>query len=155
MPLSLTATDTFECAAPPAAVWAALASPQRWPEALTDLREGLIEPPGTLAEGATIRTFAKPGTKAVDMVYRVAAALPERRLSFRSEGKGWRGATDYLIEGDAVTRVTQTATIEPLGLWPRLAVRLWRGLYLEQLGVNIRVRTLAMLRLAETIAQER
>jgi hypothetical protein len=155
MTATLTATDTFLTKASPAAIWAALANPQRWPEVLTDLREGLIEPPGEITEGAVIRTFARPGTKAVDMAYRVVAAEPERRLVFRSEGKDWRGATDYVIaaEDDAV-RVTLTVSIEPLGFWPRLAVRLWRSVYADQLGTNIRTRTRAMLHLAERIAQE-
>lgn len=154
MPLVLTATETFTTPASPAAVWAALVNPQRWPEVLTDLREGLIEPPGKLAEGAIIRTFARPGTKAVDMTYRVAVVEPLERFTFTSEGKDWRGSTDYVIEGDDAARVTLTVSIEPLGFLPRLAVRLWRGVYLEQLGTNLRVRTRSMLQLAETIASE-
>jgi hypothetical protein len=154
MSLTLTATDTFATAASPAAVWAALATPQRWPEVLTDLREGLIEPPGKLTEGAIIRTFAKPGTKAIDMTYRVVAAEPHQRLNFMSEGKDWRGETGYVIEGETGARVTLTVSIEPLGFWPRLAVRLWRNVYLDQLGANIRTRTQAMLHLAEIIARE-
>jgi hypothetical protein len=154
MSLVLTATDTFTTPAAPAAVWAALSNPQRWPEVLSDLREGLIESPGGLAEGAIIRTFAKPGTRAVDMTYRVVLAVPEQKLSFRSEGKDWCGATDYSIEAGGLTRVTLSVTIEPTAFWPRLAVRLWRGVYLEQLATNTRPRMLAMLKLAETIARE-
>jgi uncharacterized protein YndB with AHSA1/START domain len=150
----LAATETFSTDAPPAAVWAALAKPQRWPEVLTDLREGSIDPPGRLTEGATIRTFARPDTKAVDMVYRVVTVEPERRLAFRSEGKDWRGETDYAIEGADTTRVTLTVSIEPLGFWPRLAVRLWRSVYQDQLATNLRVRTRCMLQLAEIIARE-
>lgn len=150
----LTATETFSTDAPPAAVWAALANPRRWPEVLTDLREGSIDPPGALTDGATIRTFARPDTKAVDMVYRVVRVETERRLAFTSEGKDWRGETDYAIEPAAATRVTLTVSIEPLGFWPRLAVRLWRSVYLDQLATNLRVRTRSMLQLAETIDRE-
>src|SRR5262245_20715070 len=129
MPLVLSSTDSFVTTAPPGAVWSALASPGRWPEVLTDLREGLIDPPGSLGEGAIIRTFAKPGTKAVDTHYRVTLAEPERRLSFRSDGKAWRGATDSTIETDGRTRVTLSVAIEPTTFWPRLAVRLWPSIY--------------------------
>jgi hypothetical protein len=154
MSLVLSSTDSFVTTAPPAAVWTALATPGRWPEVLTDLQEGLIEPPGSLCEGAVIRTFARPGTKAIDMTYRVILAEPERRLSFRSEGNDWRGATDYTIEADGRTRVTLSVAIEPRTFWPRLAVRFWRGLYQDQLAANTRSRMLAMLKLAETIARE-
>jgi hypothetical protein len=154
MSLVLSATDTFVTTAPPAAMWAALANPQRWPDVLTDLREGLIEPPGNLREGAVIRTFARPGTSAVDMAYHVVLAEPERRLSFRSEGKDWRGATDYTIEAALPTRVTLKISIEPIGFWPRLSVRIWRRAYQEQIASNASPRMLAMLRLAETIARE-
>ncbi len=154
MSLVLTATDTFTTPAPPAAVWAALASPHRWPETLTDLREGVIEPPGLLREGAVIRTFAKPGTRAIDMTYRVALAVPEQRLAFSTDGAAWRGETAYTIEADGNTRVTLSVAIEPKGFWPRLAVRLWRTVYREQLAANTRPRMLAMLKLAETIARE-
>lgn len=150
----LTATETFSTDAPPAAVWAALANPQRWPEVLTDLREGSIDPPGKLAEGATIRTFAKPDTKAVDMIYRVVTVEPERRLAFGSEGKDWRGKTEYTIEATDATGVMLTVSLDPLGFWPRLAVRLWRSVYQDQLATNLRVRTRSMLQLAETIARE-
>ena len=150
----LTATDTFTTPAPATAVWAALASPHRWPEVLTDLREGLLEPPERLVAGATIRTFARPGTKAADMTYRVTMADPPRRLAFRSEGKNWKGATDYTIEADGVTRVTLSVSLEPSGFWPLLAVRLWRSAHLAQLATNTRPRMLAMLKLAETIAGE-
>lgn len=150
----LIATETFSIDAPPAAVWAALANPRRWPEVLTDLREGLIDPPGTLAEGATIRTFAKPDTKAIDMIYRVVTVEPGRRLAFGSEGKDWCGKTEYAIESADTTRVTLTVSLEPLGFWPRLAVRLWRGIYQDQLVTNVRMRTRPMLQLAETIAGE-
>ena len=150
----LTAIDTFTTAAPATAVWAALASPHRWPEVLTDLREGLIEPPGRLMAGATIRTFARPGTKAADMTYRVTLAEPPRRLAFSSESKVWEGATDYTIETNGLTRVTLSVRIEPKTFWPRLAVRLWRSAYLDQLAANTRPRTLAMLKLAEAIARE-
>ena len=154
MSLVLSSTDSFVTTAPPAAVWTALATPGRWPEVLTDLQEGLIEPPGTLCEGAVIRTFARPGTKAVDMTYRVTLAEPGRRLSFRSEGKDWRGATDYTIEAALPTRVTLKISIEPIGFWPRLSVRIWRRAYQEQIASNASPRMLAMLRLAETIARE-
>lgn len=150
----LSASESFATTAPSAALWTALASPHRWPEVLTDLREGRIEPPGRLAEGAVIRTFAKPGARAIDMTYRVTAAEPERHLTFECEGKDWRGATAYLIEGEASARVTLTVSIEPLGFWPRLAVRLWRSVYQDQVGTNLRTRTQAMLQLAETIARE-
>lgn len=154
MSVVLSTSDSFTTTAPPAAVWEALASPQRWPEVLPDLREGLIEPPGSLRDGAIIRTFARPGTKAVDMTYQVTQAEAPRQLSFRSEGKDWRGATDYTIEADGMTRVTLGVTIEPKTFWPRLVVRLWRSVYLEQLATNARPRMLAMLKLAETIARE-
>jgi hypothetical protein len=150
----LTATDTFATTAAPGAVWAALASPQRWPEVLTDLREGLIEPPGELVEGAVMRTFAKPGTRAIDMTYRVVAAEPGRRLKLASQGEDWRGGADYAIEGEDQSLVTLTLSIEPLGFWPRLSVRLWRQFYLDQIGANLRARTEPMLQLAETIARE-
>jgi hypothetical protein len=48
----LTAADSFETTIPVTAVWAALVTPQRWPEVLTDLREGRIDPPGESNEGA-------------------------------------------------------------------------------------------------------
>jgi hypothetical protein len=89
------------------------------------------------------------------MAYCVVAAEPERRLVFSSEGKDWRGATDYVIAAETgAVRVTLSVSIEPLGFWPRLAVRLWRSIYAGQLGTNIRTRTQAMLQLAETIARE-
>lgn len=154
MSAPLTATDTFTTQISATAIWTALASPHRWPEVLTDLHEGTIEPPGNLTHGAVIRTVARPGTKAVDMTYRVVAAEPLRRLRFTSDGKDWRGATDYAIEGDAHARLTLTVSIEPLGFWPRLAIRLFRSVYLDQLRANIHVRTQAMLQLAEIMARE-
>jgi hypothetical protein len=36
----LTATDTFPTQISATEIWTALASPHRWPEVLTDLREG-------------------------------------------------------------------------------------------------------------------
>lgn len=155
MPTLLTATDTFRTTIPATAIWDALATPQRWPEVLTDLREGRIDPPGELKEGALIQTFAKPATKAIDMSFRIVVAEPLRRLSFRSDGKGWRGGSDYVIAGDDHAEVTLTVSIEPLGFWPRLSVWLWHSFYQGQVSANVRVRTQSMLQLAETIARER
>ena len=155
MPVLLTATDTFRTTIPATAVWAALATPERWPEVLTDLREGWLDPPGELKEGALIQTFAKPDTRAIDMTFRIVAAEPLRRLRFRSEGKDWRGGSDYMIAGDDHAEVTLTVSIEPLGFWPRLSVWLWRSFYQGQMSANVRARTQSMLQLAETIAHER
>ena len=77
----ITVTHTFTTTATPTAVWAALEAAPRWPEVLTDLVSARIEPDGVLAEGAIIRTVAKPGTRAVDMTYRVTAADPRLHLA--------------------------------------------------------------------------
>lgn len=155
MPASITATAVFESPAPPAAVWKALTSPDRWPEVLPDLRQGLIEPPGRLEDGAIIRTFAMPGTRAVDMSYRVLVPQIGSRLALSAQHRVWRGQTEYLIEGSATrSRITLTSAIEPIGFWTRLAVRLWHKTYTQQLSTNIRTRTVRMLQLAEKIAHE-
>jgi len=62
MVYTIDVSESFDTAASPAAIWLALASPPRWPEALTDLAEAPIAPSGRLKAGAVFHAKAAPAT---------------------------------------------------------------------------------------------
>lgn len=150
---SITITRTFATSASPSAVWAALEAAPRWPEVLTDLIEARIEPDGVLAEGAVIRTVAKPGTRAVDMTYRVVAADPRLSLIIESAMPAqFRARTEYLIDPFAAgTRVTLTSWVAPIRWLHRIGVELARRSYTKQLEAALELRMRPMLELAERL----
>jgi hypothetical protein len=155
MPSAITMTLTFSTSAPPAAVWAALESAPRWPEVLDDLTEARIEPNGKLAVGAVMRSFAKPGTDAADMAYRVVAAKRPRHLAIEAMVGNFRSRAEYAIEGsDSGATVTLAAAIEPTRALDKLIVALARKRYLGQFKAGLQKRMRAMLTLAERIADE-
>ena len=148
----------FPTSAPPAAVWAALESPQRWPEVQFDLIDARIEPDGVLRQGATIRTWARPGTAAVDMSYQVVEAQKPSRLAIEMGGGGlhFRGRTEYTTEADgAGSRVTITSDVEPVLWLHKITTALARGWYTALMTANMRARIQPALTLAERIASER
>ena len=150
----LTFSRTFATTASPTAVWAALEAAPRWPEVLTDLVSACIEPDGVLAEGATIRTVAKPGTRAVDMTYHVVAADPRLHLAIEAAGDGFRAHTEYLIEPFAAgARVTVTSQVQPTRWLHRLTTGLARRSYTRQFEATMQARMRPMLTLAERIQQ--
>lgn len=150
----ITFSRTFPTTASPTAVWAALEAAPRWPEVLTDLVSARIEPDGVIAEGATIRTVAKPGTRAVDMSYRVVAADPRLHLAIEAAGDGFRAHTEYLIEPFAAgARVTLTSQVEPLWWLHRITTELARRSYTRQFEAMMEARMRPMLALAERIQQ--
>src|SRR5262245_16826160 len=115
MPNSITMTLTFSTSAPPSAVWAALESAPRWPEVLDDLTAARIEPNGKLVVGAVMRSFAKPGTEAADMAYKVVAAKRPRHLAIQAIVGNFRSRADYAIDAsDGGAKVTLAAAIEPM-----------------------------------------
>ena len=147
-------TLTFSTSAPPQAVWAALEAAPRWPEVLDDLTEARIEPNGKLAVGAVMRSFAKPGTDAADMAYRVVAARRPRHLAIEAEVGHFRSRADYAIEAsDGGATVTLAAAIEPTRPLDKIIVFLARRRYLGQFKAGLQKRMRAMLTLAERIAQ--
>ena len=147
----LTVTRTFSTTASPSAVWDALEAAPRWPEVLTDLIEARIAPDGVLAEGATIHTVAKPGTRAVDMTYRVVAADPRLSLTIEADKVGeFRARSEYLIEPFAAgARVTLTSQVEPVRWLHRIGVALARRSYTRQFEAALELRMRPMLMLAE------
>jgi polyketide cyclase/dehydrase/lipid transport protein len=148
----ITISRMFPTTASASAVWAALEAAPRWPEVLTDLVEARIEPDGVLTEGAIIRTVAKPGTRAIDMAYRVVAADPRLQLAIEATGGGFRARTEYLIEPFAAgARVTLTSQVEPLWWLHRITTELARGSYTKQVEAMMEARTRPMLALAERI----
>ena len=153
----VTVNLVFPTSAPPEAVWAALESPQRWPEVQYDLIDARIEPDGVLRQGATIRTWARPGTAAVDMSYQVAEAQKPSRLAIEMGGGGlhFRGRTEYAIEADgAGARVTITSDVEPVLWLHKITTALARGWYTALMTANVRARIQPALALAERIASE-
>ena len=153
----ITVNLVFPTSAPPEAVWAALESPQRWPDVQYDLTRACIEPDGVLRAGATMRTWARPGTAAVDMSYRVIEAQKPSRLAIEVGGAGlhFRGRTEYTIEGDgAGSRVTIKSDIEPVLWLHKITTALARGWYTALMTANMRARIQPALTLAEKIAAE-
>jgi hypothetical protein len=150
----ITVSRLFPTTASPSAVWAALEAAPRWPEVLADLVSARIEPDGVLAEGATIRTVAKPGTRAADMTYCVIAADPRLHLAIESAGDGFRARTEYLIEPFAAgARVTLTSQIEPAWWLHKITTALARRSYTRQFEAILEMRMRPMLTLAERIQQ--
>jgi hypothetical protein len=150
----ITVTHTFTTTASPSAVWAALEGAPRWPEVLTDLIAARIEPDGVLAEGAIIRTVAKPGTQAVDMTYRVTAADPRLHLAIESEAAAFRARTDYTIASFVTgARVTVTSQVEPVWWLHKITTALARRAYTRQFQTMMEARMRPMLALAERIQQ--
>ncbi len=151
----ITVTRVFSTSATPSAVWDALEAAPRWPEVLTDLVSARIEPDGMLAEGATIHTVAKPGTRAIDMRYRVIVAEPRLRLVIESTIPGqFRAQTEYMIDRFATgTRIAVTSQIEPLRWLIKIAAALMPGSYAKQLEAALELRVRPMLALAERIQQ--
>jgi hypothetical protein len=149
----ITITRVFATSAKPTAVWAALEAAPRWPEVLTDLVSARIEPDGVLAAGATIKTIAKPGTRAVDMTYRVIAATPRLSLVIESATAGhFRARTGYSIDPFVTgARVTLTASAEPVRWLHKLTTALARRFYTQQLEAAMEARMRPMLTLAERI----
>jgi carbon monoxide dehydrogenase subunit G len=153
----ITVNLVFPTSAPPEAVWAALESPQRWPEVQYDLIKACIEPDGLLRAGATMRTWARPGTAAVDMSYRVVDAQKPSRLAIEVGGATFhfRGRTEYFIEADgAGSRVTIKSDIEPVLWLHKITTALARGWYTALMTANMRARIQPALTLAERIANE-
>jgi polyketide cyclase/dehydrase/lipid transport protein len=154
MPSSITMTLTFSTSAPPAAVWAALEAAPRWPEVLDDITEARIEPDGKLAVGAVMRSFAKPGSDAADMAYRVVAAKRPRHLAIEAMVGNFRSRAEYAIEGsDGGATVTLAAAIEPTRAVDKVILALARKRYLGQFKAGLQKRMRALLTLAERIAQ--
>lgn len=150
----ITVTHTFTTTASPTAVWSALEAAPRWPEVLTDLVSARIEPDGVLAEGAIIRTVAKPGTRAVDMTYRVTAADPRLHLAIESQADAFRARTGYAIASFVSgARVTVTSEVEPVWWLHRITTELARRSYTKQLEAVMEARMRPMLTLAERIQQ--
>jgi len=148
-------TRTFATSATPTAVWSALETPARWPEVLTDLVSARIEPDGVLVTGAVIRTVAKPGTRAVDMTYRVVAADPRLHLAIESAADDFRARTDYAIDAFATgTRVMVTSVVEPVRWLHRITTELARRSYTRQFEAMMDTRMLPMLALAERIQRQ-
>ena len=151
----ITISRTFPTTASPSAVWAALEAAPRWPEVLNDLVEARIEPSGELVTGAEIRTVAKPGTRAVDMVYRVVAADPRLHLAIESGTDDFRARTDYAIDAFATgARVTVTSAVEPVRWLHRITTALARPAYTRQFEATMDARMLPMLALAERIQRQ-
>jgi hypothetical protein len=150
----ITVSKTFSTSASPSAVWAALEAAPRWPEVLTDLVSARIEPDGMLVDGATIRTIARPGTRAIDMTYRVVAADPRLSLTIESEVPGLRARSEYLIAPFVTgARVTMTSEIEAVNWLDRIRTALARLACTAQVEANLEVRTRAILTLAGRIQQ--
>lgn len=151
----ITVTRVFSTGATPTAVWAALEAAPRWPEVLTDLVSARIEPDGRLAEGATIYTVAKPGTRALDMRYRVVAAEPRLRLVIESAiPVPFVARSEYLIDRFAAgTRITLTSQLVPTNWLQKLVAILRSRSYAEQLDAALELRIRPMLTLAERIQQ--
>lgn len=148
----ITVSRTFPTTASPSAVWAALEAAPRWPEVLTDLVEARIEPGGVLVTGAVIRTIAKPGTRAIDMTYRVVAADPRLHLAIESGANHFHARTDYAIDAFAAgARVTVTSAVEPVRWLHRITTALARRSYTRQFEAMMAARMLPMLALAERI----
>ena len=151
-------TLTFPTTAPPDAVWAALEATARWPEVQPDIICATIEPDGALTAGGTIRTWAKPGTAAVDMEYRVTEAEKPRRLVVESGGTPlhFRARTEYDIVADGTgARVTLTCKVEPVLWLHKITTAFARRWYTEQFATNLKSRMGPLLVLAERIAAER
>ena len=147
-------TLTFSTSAPPAAVWAALEAAPRWPEVLDELTEARIEPDGKLAVGAVMRSFAKPGSDAADMAYRVVAAKRPRHLAIEAMVGNFRSRAEYAIEeSDGGATVTLAAAIEPTRPLDKVIVLLAQKRYLGQFKAGLQKRMRALLTLAERIAQ--
>jgi hypothetical protein len=128
----ITVNLVFPTSASPEAVWAALEAPQRWPEVQYDVIDARIEPDGVLRAGATMRTWARPGTAAVDMSYRVVDAQKPSRLAIEMGGAGlhFRGRTEYTIEADgAGSRVTIKSNVDPV-LWLHKSKFLGKAVFL-------------------------
>src|SRR5262245_17865291 len=155
MPSSVSVTLTVSTTAPPAAVWAALEAAPRWREVLDDLTSARIEPDGVLRAGAVMRSFAKPGTEAADMAYRVVEAKRPRRLAIEAEVGSYRSCANYQIEpdGGGGAQVTLNAEIVPTRGIDRLILYFARKRYLGKFKAGVETRLRAMLTLAERIAQ--
>lgn len=148
-PLSVSVTLTSP--ATPAEVWAALADVPRWPEVLSDLASARIDPGGVLTAGATIQTVALPDRNVIDMTYRIAEAVPSRRLVLESRADGFSARTIYEFEVAAAeggTDVTVTAEVTPEKLGGKIGAALWPHKYNEHIERSIRRRTSALLELA-------
>ena len=144
----------FPTSAPRSAVWAALEAAPLWPDVQPDLAEARIDPDGVLAPGATIRTRAKPGTRAVDMTYRVLEAEKPRRLAIETAvALHFRARTEYLIEADGEgARVILTSRIDPVHWLHKITTALERRWYTEQMTNNLKARIRPLLMLAERMA---
>jgi hypothetical protein len=155
VPGSITVTLAFTTVAPPAAVWAALEAAPRWPEVLDDLVSARIEPDGVLAVGAVMRSFAKRGTQAADMAYRVVAAERPRHLAIEAALGHFRSHASYEIEADSDggAQVILTAGVEPTRALKKVIMLLSRRRYLGKLKAAVDQRMRAMLTLAERIAR--
>jgi hypothetical protein len=156
MPSTIAVTLTLSTSAPPVAVWAALEAAPRWPEVLDDLTRARIEPNGVLAVGSVMRSWAKPGTDAADMAYRVVAAKRPHHLGIEAEVGNFRSRANYAIErnGDGGAQVTLTAEITPIRGFDTIIVFLARRRYLGPFKSGLQKRMRAMLTLAERIVAE-
>lgn len=153
----ITVNLVFPTSAPPHAVWAALESAPRWPEVQYDLIRACIEPDGVLRAGATMRTWARPGTAAVDMSYRVVDAQKPSRLAIEIGGASlhFRGRTEYSIEADgAGSRVTIRSEVDAVRWLHKITTALARSWYTALMTANMRARIQPALTLAERIASE-
>ena len=155
MPASVSVTLTISTTARPAAVWAALEAAPRWREVLTDLASARIEPDGVLRAGAVMRSFAKPGTEAADMAYRVVEARRPRHLAIEAEVGNFRSRAIYDIEPiPEGAQVTLTAEIAPTRGFDRVIMFFARRRYIGKFRAGMHKRLRALLTLAERMAKE-
>ena len=146
-------TADFHTAAPPRAVWAAFQAVERWPEVIPDLVGAAIEPPGPLAAGSVIHASAGPVGAAVDIEYRVTLAEEPHRLTLESDTLDWNGRTEYTIEPEgAGTRLIVHSTLEVIGTLLRIQMFVVGRRMTAQREAALRVRTQALLSLAEKMA---
>jgi hypothetical protein len=156
MPISISVTLTISTTAPPSMVWAALEAAPRWREVLDGLASARIEPDGMLRAGAVMRSFAKPGSAAADMAYRVVAARRPRHLAIEAEVGHYRSRAVYDIEAlPDGAQVTLTAEIVPTRGLDRIIAFLARRRYIGKFRAETRKRLRGLMTLAERIATER
>jgi hypothetical protein len=149
-PIALTFSAVLPSAAPPAAIWRALEAAPRWPEVRPDIAEARIVPHGRLEPGATIRTFVKPGSKIPDMVYRVLAAEPLRRMVWASRVPTQLFMIEITIaEAADGARVTAMVSVEADGFVNRLSLLVFRKRHVATLTKQLVERLGPLLTLAE------
>jgi hypothetical protein len=155
-PAPVRASATLTSGVPREFVWRALESAPRWPEVLKDIASAEIEPDGRLATGAVMRSYAVPGTMAVDMSYRVIEAAASERLVTESTANGFTARTEYRFaaSADGGTDITLAADVSAQKLPVRLYVATQRDKHVTMVQGSLIRRMTAMLELAERIWRE-